>query len=103
LPEWKQFVGTFHVSTKDSPGAQAADFLSYCVYPAEILEHGQQPSIIEQSSCVADTPLIANANPCSPIQQTGPILFRIPITKEVLQSLNDVLFTSDAERRGSHQ
>jgi hypothetical protein len=29
LPEWQQLVGTMDVSTKDSAGAQAADFLAY--------------------------------------------------------------------------
>ena len=91
LLEWKQFVGTFDVSKKDSPGAQAADFLSYCVYRAELLEHECQPSAIERSSYVADTPLIANSYPCQPVPQTGPMLFRIPISQEVLLSLKDDL------------
>lgn len=100
LSEWNNIVGTFDLSKKDSPGSQAADFLSYCVYRAEILEHGQQHSVIEQSSYVADTPLVANTSPRQPVQQTGPMLFRIPISREVLQSLKDNLFVIEAERRG---
>jgi hypothetical protein len=63
LPEWQHFVGVFDVSKKNSPGAQAADFLAYCVYRAELLEHGAPPSAIEMSSYVADTPLVANTYP----------------------------------------
>ena len=87
------------VSTKDSPGAQAADFLAYAVYRAEILEHGAASSLIENSSYVADTPLIANTYPRHPVPQNGPMLFRIPISRDVLQSLKDDLFAIEAERR----
>jgi hypothetical protein len=99
LPEWQHFVGAMDVSKKDSPGAQAADFLAYAVYRAEILEHGHPPSIIEKSSYVADTPLITNNYPRQPVPQNGPMLFRIPISREVLQSLKDDLFAIEAERR----
>jgi hypothetical protein len=99
LPEWRGFVGTMDVSTKDSPGTQAADFLAYCVYRAESLEHQVAASAIEKSSYVADTPLIANTYPRQPIPQQGPMLFRIPISREVLQSLKDDLFSREAERR----
>lgn len=92
LPEWQHFVGTMDVSTKDSPGAQAADFLAYTVYRAEGLEHGQEASVIEQSSYVADTPFIANTYPREPVPQNGPMLFRIPISREILKSLKDDLF-----------
>jgi Protein of unknown function (DUF3800) len=87
LPEWQHFVGTFDVSSKDSPGAQAADFLAYCVYRAELLEHGAPASAIEKSSYIADTPLIANTYPRQPVPQSGPMLFRIPVSQEVLRSL----------------
>ena len=100
LPEWQHFVGAFDVSKKDSPGAQAADFLAYCVYRAELLEHGAPPSAIEKSSYVADTPMVANTYPRQPLPQSGPMLFRIPISQEVLRSLKDGMFTVDAERRG---
>jgi hypothetical protein len=42
LPEWQHLVGDFEVSKKDSPGAQAADFLAYCVYRTEFLERLRQ-------------------------------------------------------------
>ena len=87
LPEWQNLVGTFDVAKKDSPGAQAADFLAYCVYRIELLEHGPAPSAIEESSYVADTPLIANTYPRQPVPASGPMLFRIPVSREVLQSL----------------
>jgi hypothetical protein len=98
LPEWQDFVGTMDLSTKDSPGTQAADFLAYCVYRAEGLEHQVAASAIEKSSYVADTPLVANTYPRQPIPQQGPILYRIPISREVLQSLKDDLFAREAER-----
>jgi hypothetical protein len=94
LPEWRHFVGAFDVSKKDSPGAQAADFLAYCVYQAELLEHGTAPSAVEKSSYVAETPLVANTYPCQPRPQSGPMVFRIPISQDVLRSLKDNLFAS---------
>jgi hypothetical protein len=103
LPEWRQLVGTFKTSTKDSVGAQAADFLAYTIYRAEILEHGQAASVIERSSYVADTPLIANTYPRQPLPPRGPAIFRIPITREVLQSLKDDLFAIEAERRAAYE
>ncbi len=99
LPEWQRFVGTMDVSTKGSPGTQAADFLAYCIYRAESLEHQHPASVIEKSSYVADTPLIANTYPRQPVPQNGPIIFRIPLSREVLQSLKDDLFARKAERR----
>jgi hypothetical protein len=102
LPEWRHLVGTFKTSTKDSVGAQAADFLAYAKYRAEILEHGQAASVIERSSYVADTPLTPNTYPRQPLPPSGPALFRIPITRDVLQSLKDDLFAIEAERRAEH-
>jgi hypothetical protein len=87
LPEWQDFVGSFDVSKKESPGAQAADFLAYCVYRVELLEHGAPPTAIEKSSYVADTPLLANTYPRQPVPQSGPMVFRIPVSQEVLRSL----------------
>jgi hypothetical protein len=92
-------VGDFDVTKKDSPGAQAADFLAYCVYRAELLEHGAAPSAIEKSSYVADLPLVANTYPRQPVPQYGPLLFRIPVSQEVLRSLKVDMFALDAERR----
>jgi len=99
LPEWEPFVGTLATSTKGNPGSQAADFLAYAVYRAEILEHGDAPSVIEQSSYVADTPLIANYYPLQPAPAKGPMLYRIPVSREVLQSLKDDLFALEAACR----
>jgi hypothetical protein len=93
-------VGTLDTSAKDAVGSQAADFLSYAVYRAEILDHGKAVSVIETSSYVADTPLIANTYPREPVPQNGPMLFRIPISREVLQSLKDDLFAMEGKRRG---
>ena len=89
LPEWQHLIGEFDTSTKENVGAQAADFLAYAVYRAELLEPGQAASDIETSSYVADTPMIANNYPRTPVPQSGPMLFRIPITRDVLQSLKD--------------
>jgi Protein of unknown function (DUF3800) len=89
LPKWQDFVGTFDVSRKDNPGVQAADFLAYCIYQAELCEHGASPTAIEKSSYVADTPLVANTYPRHLVPQSGPMLFRIPINREVLRSLKD--------------
>ena len=99
LPEWQHLIGEFDTSTKDSVGAQAADFLAYAVYRAELLEYGQAASDIETSSYVADAPMIANNYPRAPVPQGGPMLFRNPITRDVLQSLKDDLFAIEAERR----
>src|SRR5229473_4523804 len=99
LPEWQHLIGEFDTSTKDSVGAQAADFLAYAVYRAELLEHGQAASDIETPSYVADAPMIANNYPRAPVPQSGPMLFRNPITRDVLQSLKDNLFAIEAERR----
>jgi hypothetical protein len=101
VPEWQHFVGAFDVSKKNSPGAQAADFFAYCVYRTELLEHGAPPSAIEKSSYVADTSLVANTYPRRPLPQSGPMLFRIPVSQEVLRSLKDELFALCAERRNS--
>jgi Protein of unknown function (DUF3800) len=101
LPEWRHLVGTFDTPTKDSVGAQAADFLAYTIYRAEMLEHGQEASVIEKSSYVADTPLTPNTYPRQPLPTTGPAIFRIPITRDVLQSLKDDLFAIEAERRAA--
>ncbi|SIT49080.1 hypothetical protein BN2475_1250017 [Paraburkholderia ribeironis] len=95
-PEWRQLVGSMDVSTKGSSGAQAADFLAYTVYRTEILEHSHAPSVIEHSSHVADTLLTARTTPHQATQQTGPAVFRIPIGREILQSLKDDLFRSVA-------
>jgi hypothetical protein len=102
LPEWQHLVGTLDTLTKDSVGAQAADFLAYTIYRAEILEHGHAPSVIERSSYVADTPLAPNTYPRQPLPPSGPALFRIPITRDVLQSLKDDLFAVEAERRADY-
>jgi hypothetical protein len=99
LSEWEPLVGTLSTSTKNSPGSQAADFLAYAVYRAEILEHGEAPSVIEQSSYVANTALLPNYCPRQPVPGKGPMLFRIPVNREVLQSLKDDLFALEAERR----
>jgi hypothetical protein len=100
-PEWEQFVGTLETSTKDSPGSQAADFLAYAVYRAEIVEHGQAQSIVEESSYVVDFPLVANSYPRQPVPQKGPAVFRIPVSRAILQSLKDDLFALEAERRSA--
>jgi Protein of unknown function (DUF3800) len=101
LPEWRHFVGSFDVSKKESPGAQAADFLAYCVYRAEFLEHGASPSALEKSSYVAEAPLAANTYPRQPLPKTGPALFRIPVSQDVLRSLKEDMFALDPERRTS--
>jgi hypothetical protein len=87
LDEWRELVGTFDVVKKPAPGAQAADFLAYCVYRAELLEHGENPSAIERSSYVADTPLVTNTYPRAAPSSVGPILYRIPVSRDVLRSL----------------
>jgi len=43
--------------------------------------------------------LVANYYPRAPVPQKGPMLFRIPVSREVLQSLKDDLFALEAERR----
>jgi len=43
--------------------------------------------------------LVANYYPRPPVPAKGPILYRIPISREVLQSLKDDLFVLEAERR----
>ena len=94
LPEWQHLVGIFDLSKKNCPGAQAADFLAYCVYQAELLDHGTAPSAVEKSSYVAEAPLVANAYPRQPVPQSGPMLFRIPISQDVLRSLKEDVVVS---------
>jgi len=98
LPDWQHFVGAFDVSKKGSPRSQAADFFAYCVYRAELLEHGASPSTLEKSSYVAQTPLVPNTYPRRPLPVSGPMLFRIPISQDVLRSLKDNMFALDDER-----
>jgi len=91
LPEWKEFVGTFHLVTKADPAAQAADFLACCVYRAELLEHGEAPTATEQSSYVfagLSAPDTVNSGHIEKARKRGgPIVFRIPITRRILQDL----------------
>ena len=96
LPAWQQFVGSFEVVRKVSPGAQTADFLAYCTYRAELREHGIKPTAIEKSSYVADAPIIPNTYPST--SSSGMKLFRIPITRQNLQELKNDLFAREAER-----
>jgi hypothetical protein len=103
LPTWEPFIGALDTPTKNAPGAQAADFLAYAVYRAEILEHGEAPSLIERSSYVAKTSLIANHYPREPLPTKGPAVFRIPITREILRSLKDDLFALEAEQRAGRR
>jgi hypothetical protein len=101
LPEWQHLVGIFDVSKKNSPGAQAADFLAYCVYQAELFEHGAAPSAVEKSSYTAETPLVANVYPRQPVPQSVPMVFRIPISQDVLRSLKEDLFASATRTSGT--
>ena len=43
--------------------------------------------------------MVANNYPRAPVPQSGPMLFRIPLTRDVLQSLKDDLFAIEAEPR----
>jgi hypothetical protein len=99
LPEWQHLVGIFDVSKKNSPGAQAADFLAYCVY--ELFEHGAAPSAVEKSSYTAETPLVANVYPRQPVPQSVPMVFQIPISQDVLRSLKEDLFASATRTSGT--
>jgi hypothetical protein len=69
------------------------------VYRAELLNTARRRLTSKTSSYVADAPMIANNYPRVPVPQSGPMLFRIPITRDVLQSLKDDLFAIEAERR----
>jgi hypothetical protein len=89
LPEWAHWMGKLDISREHSPGLQAADFLAYTVYRAELREHGSAPTAIEDSSYVADPELIANTYLGPTDRKRGPLLYRIPNTREVLQSLRD--------------
>ena len=77
LPGWSGLLGTLALSTKQSPGLQAADLLVYCTNIVERTEHGGTPSEIEKSSHI--------------VVQGAPIpafrYFRIPIRKESLEGL----------------
>jgi len=99
LPEWRHVVGTLEVASKASAGAQAADFLAYAVYRAECLEHGQAPSDIKESSYVATEQAPPNHYPPRPKEHQGQMIFRIPITRDILQSLKDDRFARERERR----
>src|ERR1700747_2204048 len=41
-----------------------------------------------------ETPLVANVYPRQPVPQSGPMVFRIPISQDVLRSLKEDLFAS---------
>lgn len=102
LPEWSNLVGTFDVVKKDSVGAQAADFLAYCIYRAEILEHGKEPTAIENASYIAATQVIPNTYSLGSDWQ----LHRIPITRQILLDLKNDLFAQEfaqeAEKKALH-
>jgi hypothetical protein len=102
LPEWAHWVGKLDISREHSPGLQAADFLAYTVYRAELLEHEDAPTAIENSSYVAraELILIGNMYPRPTVPQRGPLLYRIPTTREVLQSLRDDQVAIPAGRGG---
>jgi Protein of unknown function (DUF3800) len=96
LPDWAHWVGNLDISSEHSPGLQAADFLAYTVYRAELLEHGDAPTAIENSSYIAGTELVANMYPRPTAPQRGPLLYRIPNTRQVLQALRDDHFATQA-------
>lgn len=98
LPEWQNLVGTFDVVKKDSAGAQAADFLAYCIYRAEISEHGKGPTDIENSAYIAAPQQISGASNLGAAWQ----LHRIPITRQILSDLKNDLFAQEAERKALH-
>ena len=102
LPEWKNLVGTMDTSTKNIAATQAADFLAYTVYRLECIEHGQAPSVIEKSSNIADISLGDSHIQNNPMRQEEPMIFRIPISQEILQALKDDLFALAAERSSLH-
>jgi hypothetical protein len=75
---------------EDSPGCQVADLMLYAAYRQELTEHGEAPSIIEESSFAsADAPIRPNEIPT----------FRIPIGQEVLESLKEGLLMEEKARR----
>lgn len=75
---------------QDSPGCQAADLMLGGVYRQELTEHGTQHSIIEQSSF---------AGAIQRIEQNDVPSFRIPVSRDVLQSLRKSLFVEEGLRR----
>jgi hypothetical protein len=70
-------------------GCQISDFILGGAYRQELTEHNAEPSNIEESSFVR-TPQITLHN--TPI-------FRVPITREILESLKDSLLLEEEERR----
>jgi Protein of unknown function (DUF3800) len=98
LPEWQNLVGTLEIVNKDSVGAQAADFLTYCIYRAEIVEHGIESTEIENAAYIASSQKISIANNLGAAWQ----LHRIPITRKILFDLKKDLFALEAEKKALH-
>jgi hypothetical protein len=75
---------------KSSPGCQAADLMLHAAYKQAVDEHGR-----EDSPPIEDTIYSANARPR---EEEVPV-FRIPLGRDVLESLNQNLFLREDERR----
>jgi hypothetical protein len=90
LPGWDKLIGTVEFAKKKTcPGVQVADLLIYGAYRQEIQEHGKTPTALEHSS------LIANQIP----ESSDIPSFRIPITREILESLKGGLLLREEERK----
>jgi hypothetical protein len=78
---------------KESPGCQVSDFILGGAYRQELTEHTVEPSIIEKSSFVRDPQITHHSTP----------IFRVPITREILESLKESLLLEEEERRNFAQ
>jgi hypothetical protein len=75
---------------KECPGCQAADLMLGGAIRQERTEHGMKPSLIEQSSF---------ADVTQPVDAEDVATFRIPVTRNVLESLRENMFVEADIRR----
>jgi hypothetical protein len=91
LPEWSNFFGSLTFAGKTTfPGLQAADLLVYSVNREwERHDHGKQPTDIETLSHVA----------VGSVPQKNFYYHRMPITREILQTLRNDLDLPESDRK----
>jgi hypothetical protein len=91
LPEWSNLLGSLTLAGKTTfPGLQAADlFVYYANRNWERHEHGKEPTDIETSSHVV----------VGPVPHKNFYYHRMPITREILQSLRADLDLPESDRK----
>lgn len=90
-PMLRAMLGDLRFADKrDAPGCQAADLMLGGAIRQERAEHGREPSLIEHSSF---------ADVTKPLDAEDLATYRVPVTREVLESLRGNLFAEAEIRR----